>query len=273
MKFTFLGTAAAEGFPAVFCNCECCNEARKSGGVNVRSRSQSIINDDFLLDLPADTYMHFLNNGILGHKIKYLFVTHSHEDHFYVDELQMRHGAFAHDMDVPVLNVYCSSGSYEKFHKQFESLENIKVTLIKPYERIIAGEYEVIQLPARHFEGDGAVFYIIKYQGKTLLYAHDTGYFYDEVFNYLEKEKPYFDFISLDCTSVSLDFGDDSTHMGFYQIERVISRMKQYGCVDNKTQMYVNHFSHNGNCLQEYVEKCAKPFGLKVAYDGLKVEI
>lgn len=28
MKFTFLGTAAAEGFPAVFCNCKYCKEAR-----------------------------------------------------------------------------------------------------------------------------------------------------------------------------------------------------------------------------------------------------
>ena len=27
MKITFLGTAAAEGFPAIFCNCEHCREA------------------------------------------------------------------------------------------------------------------------------------------------------------------------------------------------------------------------------------------------------
>ena len=27
MKLTYLGTAAAEGFPAVFCNCEHCREA------------------------------------------------------------------------------------------------------------------------------------------------------------------------------------------------------------------------------------------------------
>lgn len=273
MKFTFLGTSAAEGFPAVFCNCKYCNEARKLGGKNIRTRSQSIINDDFLLDFSADTYMHFLNNGILGHKIKYLFVTHSHEDHFYLDELQMRHGAYAHDVEVPVLNVYCSSGAYQKFYEKFESLENIKVTLIKPYEHIFAGEYEVIPLPAHHFEGDGAVFYIIKYQGKTILYAHDTGYPYDEVFEYFEKEKPHFDFVTFDCTSVALNFDDDSNHMGFNQIERVMERMKRYGCIDNKTKMYVNHFSHNGNCLQENVEKYAKPLGLNVSYDGLKVEI
>lgn len=28
MKITYLGTAAAEGFPAMFCNCEYCREGR-----------------------------------------------------------------------------------------------------------------------------------------------------------------------------------------------------------------------------------------------------
>ena len=55
MILTFLGTAAAEGFPAVFCNCDFCKEARRLKGKNIRTRSQTIINDDLLLDLPADT--------------------------------------------------------------------------------------------------------------------------------------------------------------------------------------------------------------------------
>mgnify|MGYP003290091199 CR=1 FL=1 len=35
MKITYLGTAAAEGFPAVFCNCEYCIKAKKLGGKTV----------------------------------------------------------------------------------------------------------------------------------------------------------------------------------------------------------------------------------------------
>ena len=62
MKIKFLGTAAAEGFPAVFCNCEYCNKARELGGKNIRTRSQAIIDNKLLIDLPADTYFHFLQN-------------------------------------------------------------------------------------------------------------------------------------------------------------------------------------------------------------------
>ena len=34
MRLFFLGTAAAEGFPGIFCKCERCREARKLGGRN-----------------------------------------------------------------------------------------------------------------------------------------------------------------------------------------------------------------------------------------------
>ena len=78
MIFKFLGTAAAEGIPAVFCECEACTIARKRGGKHIRTRSQAMINDDFLIDLNADTYTHFLNNNIVGSKIKNCIVTHNH---------------------------------------------------------------------------------------------------------------------------------------------------------------------------------------------------
>ena len=96
MYIKYLGTAAAEGFPALFCNCEYCNEARRLGGKNIRTRSQTLINDNLLLDFPADTYSHFLQNGVKGDKIEYLLITHAHSDHFYLDDLFMRNGFFAH---------------------------------------------------------------------------------------------------------------------------------------------------------------------------------
>ena len=49
MKIKYLGTAAAEAFPAIFCNCKYCEEARELGGKNIRTRSQSLVNDDLLI--------------------------------------------------------------------------------------------------------------------------------------------------------------------------------------------------------------------------------
>ena len=50
MKIKYLGTAAAEGVPAIFCRCEVCRKSKAAGGRNIRTRSQSIIDDRLLLD-------------------------------------------------------------------------------------------------------------------------------------------------------------------------------------------------------------------------------
>lgn len=54
MKIQYLGTAA-EGLPALFCECETCKHAAFLGGRNIRTRSQAIIDDALLIDYPADT--------------------------------------------------------------------------------------------------------------------------------------------------------------------------------------------------------------------------
>ena len=56
MKLQYLGTAAAEGIPAVFCECENCIKSKENGGRNIRTRSQALIDDCILIDFPQDTY-------------------------------------------------------------------------------------------------------------------------------------------------------------------------------------------------------------------------
>ena len=269
MKLTFLGTAAAEGFPAIFCNCEYCNEAKRLGGKNIRTRSQSLLNEDLLIDFPADTYAHFLNNGICGDKVEYLIVTHAHSDHFYLNDLFMRSGAFAHNMSVPMLNIFCPKTVFQ----QFTNIpEGTNVTVLEPYRTYEIGAYKVTPLPAKHMFGSEAFIYIIR-SDKTLLYAHDTGYFYEDVFDYIEKSQMVFDMISLDCTNVDLPISDEGAHMGFQNIERVLNRLSAMGAIKTSTLKYVNHFSHNANPLHHILEQRAKQYGCLVSYDGCQVVI
>ena len=43
MKITYLGTGAAEGVPALFCNCDTCRTVRALGGREIRSRTQILV--------------------------------------------------------------------------------------------------------------------------------------------------------------------------------------------------------------------------------------
>ena len=272
MKLTYLGTAAAEGFPAIFCNCKYCAEARRLGGKNIRTRSQALINDDLLIDLPADTYSHFLSNGIEGHKIKYLLVTHSHSDHFYPSELELRHNGYAHNMDSEGFQMFCGKGTNGAFEAVKDDCWNINVTVLKPFESAYFGNYTVTAFPARHFIGDEALIYLIE-SDKTILYAHDTGYFFGEVFDFLKEKSVKIDLISLDCTCVDMPTKDESSHMGISNIERVIERLSSIGAVTTKTTKVINHFSHNANPIHHILEQRVASLGYMVSYDGLSIEI
>ena len=50
MKIRYLGTAAAEGWPALFCSCPICTHARTQGGKNLRTRTQAILDGELLID-------------------------------------------------------------------------------------------------------------------------------------------------------------------------------------------------------------------------------
>lgn len=272
MRLTYLGTAAAEGFPAVFCNCDYCREARRLGGKNIRTRSQALINDDLLIDLPADTYSHFLKGNIEGYKIKYLLVTHSHSDHFYPAELEMRHNGFAHNMDAEKLQLFCGKGAHKAFEAIKKDVWNIDAKLIKPFESVIFGNYTVTSLPARHFIGDEPLIYLIE-SDKTILYAHDTGYFLDEAFDFLEEKSVKLDFISLDCTCVDIPVSDEKSHMDIENIERLVKKLVDIDVITDSTIKAVNHFSHNANPIHHILEQRVAPLGYIVSYDGLSIEI
>ena len=273
MTITYLGTAAAEGFPGVFCNCEYCREARRLGGKNIRTRSQTLINDDLLIDLPADTYSHFLQNGIQGDQIQYLLVTHSNQDHFYPQELTMRIAGYAHNMRAERLKMYCSAGACRKMDALDQRIHiPVDYEAMSAFDTVNTGPYMVTALPARHAPGDDALIYIVQ-EDKTILYAHDTGYFYDEVFGFINDKGFVFDLVSMDCTNVDLTISDEGSHMGLDNIERVVRQLNSIGAVTEKSRIVINHFSHNAAPLQDLLERRVHDLGYTVAYDGCVIEL
>src|SRR5690348_6984346 len=88
MKIQLLGTSAAEGWPGLFCDCKACQDARRLGGKNIRTRSSALIDGILKLDFPPDTYQHVLQRGLDLRKVEFLFFTHGHDDHFALKELQ-----------------------------------------------------------------------------------------------------------------------------------------------------------------------------------------
>jgi phosphoribosyl 1,2-cyclic phosphate phosphodiesterase len=275
MKIQFLGTAAAEGFPGSFCNCEYCQNVRNLGEKYYRTRCQSLIDGKLLIDLPADTYYHFLKYGIRGDQIETVIFTHTHADHFYQKELDMRGAGYGKNMEVEKLNLLIPANATEKIDRLGKHTKDImNVVVAEPYKTVKFGDYEITPLKARH--GYGAIdanIYLIKKGEKSFLYGHDTGYFYDEVFDYLKDNNVYLSGLTLDCCYASLPISDEGAHMGYPNNERVLNRLEELGVIDKNTKRVINHFSHNVNPVQEVIEKESKHLNCIVAYDGMTLEI
>ena len=277
MKIQYLGTAAAEGVPSIFCRCPKCEMARKQGGKNIRARTHAIIDDDLLVDFPPDAYLTSIRFNVDLSNVKHLLITHTHLDHFAPCDLKLRKVGFADNMSAPILTVYGTKTVGEKLKERgVNTVEFVELKLLEP---TAIGEYIVTALPAIHMLGSGEqpVTYLIEKNGKTLFYCLDTGL--DQTINqlpasiieYFRARNIKIDFIGLDCTYGVNDYGWGQ-HLSLAENEIIIKHFKQEGFITDKTILYATHFSHWNVLEQEEFEKEGAKYGVKIAYDGLKVE-
>ena len=274
MKITYYGTAAGEAWPGVFCDCELCRQARKLGGKNIRTRSQALINDDLLLDLPPDNYLHTLYYGLKLDSVRTLLITHSHSDHCYPQDLELLREPFSHTYPGE-MQVYGNDAVERKVLAACRSLggerERFCFHRIMPNGTVRSGAYTITALRAAHAKDESCLFYHIAQENKSVLYAHDTGAFSDENFETLAKLAHPLSLVSLDCTLQSQR--DGKNHMGLADAAEQKDLLLQKGLANEKTVFVVNHFSHNGGWLHEEISAAAASCGMLASYDGMSITI
>ena len=280
MKLIYLGTAAAEAVPGMFCECSFCENARKRGGKELRRRSGALIDDDLLIDFSADTNTAMLSLGKRLSDVKNLIFTHSHSDHYCYSELGFRRApAFCIlPEDREPLHIYGNGNVTDALLKEYGEnavkAHGLDINFVPPYVPFQAGEYTITPLSVVHCLPEDAYIYLIEKNGVRILYANDTGVFPEKTFEYLKGIK--LDIVSLDCTMgfISNEVG----HMGFPANLKVKKILEENGCVKKDTVFISHHFSHNGlrapegDWTYEYFTQMAAPHGFIMSYDGMTVE-
>lgn len=272
MKIQYLGTAAAEGCPALFCQCETCKTARATGGKNVRTRSQAMIDGKLDIDFPADAYLHELKWGLDYSRVQHYIFTHEHRDHFYPDEFE--------DMDAPYGVVPEGHPGYDVYGsedivKASAAIDgmpgNLRLHTMKPYRTYQVGDYQVTPVKASH--GTPHPFnYIISNGTKTLFYMHDSGKPFEETWQYFEEHHIVFDLVSMDCTHGNVESLGYSSHMCFGYDKWLRDELLRTGHATEKTVFVANHFSHNGENVLYDDHAIYEAAGFVMSYDGLEIE-
>lgn len=276
MKIKYLGTAAAEGVPAIFCHCDVCKYAREHRGKEIRTRAQAMIDDAVLIDFGPDTYSHLLNYNLDITELKHCLITHVHEDHFYPDELVYRQDGFANLKEgTEPLTIYGSKDISEKLHldgkNEITKDGSVLFQELTAYQTIQLEDYKITAFPAYHGTSN-PFFYAIEKDNKSILYAHDTDVFQEEVWDYFVKNQMHFDLVSLDCTGglVHITYRG---HMSFDRNLPIKERMIKSGIATEETVFVANHFSHNGNATYAAACEFASQHGMVISYDGMEIEV
>ncbi len=280
MKIKILGSGGGESYPAPFCSCEHCEEARRLGGKNLRTLSQTLINDDLLIDFPADTNCHAITYGVNLGKIESALITHVHSDHF-IPAVALTHDSVqAHNLKYKNFNFYGASNVKEKCEAIFdlygansEVRDGILFHVIEPYKITNVGNYKVIALNAMHALHLNSLNYVILDGNKSLLYLIDSGYPDEETFKFLESLNVKLDAVIMDSTYGLARSRASKYHMSFMDNIELKEELINRKIADKTSKFTITHLTHNITESHSKTEKVFEGTGIDVAFDGYEIEV
>jgi phosphoribosyl 1,2-cyclic phosphate phosphodiesterase len=281
MKITFLGTSAATSVPLAFCNCKACKQGRSLKGKDIRRRSSVVINDDLLIDLGPDAVVASLEYGIDITQIKYLLQTHAHTDHFDAGHFITRHYEYAvrnmNEITVVASEKTLLSMSHrlslemqgvDLFDSKWQKELSVVIKKLDHGQQISIDDYKVLAIESMHDLYEDSLIYFIQHNSKTLLYGVDLFELTEDAWRLLEG-------IHIDILILDQTYGkgyNAGGHFDAEQVEAIIRKMRLLHIVDDNSQIYATHLSHEGNDIHEVAEDNAMKSGYHIAFDGLTVD-
>jgi phosphoribosyl 1,2-cyclic phosphate phosphodiesterase len=272
LEILVCGTAAAEGWPALFCTCGACEQARKLGGKDNRSRAAYMVGERVRIDFGPDSYLHMQKYALAFEKLEHLLVTHSHDDHWFPRDLQYRQKGFSvvparplkvwGNAKVKARFVSANGNDWSRYFLDFHA--------IRPWESVDLGEgLTATALLAAHDRSEECVNYLLDQGGRSALIGHDTGWYDESTWQYLASRQLHL--VLLDCTYGSRQ--RDQGHLGCPDVVRARDELASRGALAADAIVVATHFSHNGGWLHEELERFFSPHDIRVAFDGMRLTV
>jgi len=294
-KLLFFGSAAAEGVPALFCNCRVCREAAARGGPEIRSRTSYNFGGAVQIDFGPDSLQAWQRYRNVMCEVRHIVVTHAHEDHLQPSDLLYHGLGFA---SVPYrdgpLTIHGTAPTRARMEREMwlrpgESLDHrMEESKLVFHEFHPFEEFELPDCNAvvRTFAADHApaldpCLVMVTMNGRTVFVGNDSGVFPETTWNALEplRGKVEIDVAVLDDTGALLGMPEspssappyERNHMSAPAVIRTFDRLASAGLLAPDCIRAVNHFSHNGGATHRELRDFWEKRGIVVGHDGLSL--
>lgn len=268
MKLRLLGTGSAESIPAMFSNSRVSEHARRVGGKDVRSRSGALLDGIIKIDFGPDTVYHIHRDQLDAREWAALFFTHSHDDHCCITQLQYLVFPFNQEVCFP-FPFYGNEQLAEKILEAYPDWP-VEMHVIHSFETTKFCDYDVTPIRAHHMIEEEAQNLIFQKDGKTLLYATDTGIWQEPTWEFLQDWK-------VDALVIEATEGKNKTdyfgHLCFDSCVKVVNRLREMGTLSSESQVITTHHSHLGDMTHDELVEAFTPHDIVVGFDGIEIQI
>ena len=256
MDILFLGTCACDYSPLLQ------TIYKDVFDKNARRSSCVLINGRYLIDCGEHCLEELRIAKIDLAQITDIFVTHFHSDHYNVECISQIAQAGKRTLRVWV-----------RADARIIGISNVEWQLMnKGTEYIVDEGVKVTGLLANHDESVFPQHILFEIDGKKILYACDGAWFLHETYYALKNAN--LDFLVLDCTCGDYD-GEwrMAEHNSIPMIRVMLPSLKNWGAINENSEVYISHIAPSLHKSHFETTEIMKTMGVKVAFDGLKIDI
>ncbi len=232
-----------------------------------------MIGQSVMVDFGPDAYHSMIAFGLDYAPLRHLLISHSHQDHWFPEELYYRRKGFSVVAEGSMLTVHGNEQVAEKLFKALEEDHDYHLRFEKaqPFKEVELGDGLVaVPVIANHAsDAEEALNWIVRCGEGAVLFGNDTGWYPLETWDFLSGMQ--LDVVFMDSTSGKIPARDH--HLGCAVVVEVRDMMEKIGALSANARFIAVHFSHNGGMLHADLEEFYGPHGIEVAYDGMTVEI
>ncbi|HLO97788.1 MAG TPA: MBL fold metallo-hydrolase [Fimbriimonas sp.] len=268
MRVLLLGTGGADGIPALYGSDRVSEHARLVRGKNIRSRAAALIDNQIKIDLGPDTVSQIQREGLNAADWSSLFITHTDEDHLCLSEIQ--YGMFPFiDSEKLEFTIYGNPIVCEMIRHRYPEWPIDLVELHK-YQPVTHEQYVVTPIHATHKPDEECHNFIFEREGRSFLYATDTGVYSEEVFGFLAGRQ--LDALVVECSD-GIEKSPYMGHMDVVQCVETVQRLRREGGLREGARVVTTHHTAGGKATHEELEEILGPYDIQVGYDGLSFEV